>query len=472
MTSGSDDGRHEVNNLIGELIRSRRSTYVDTTGKRGLSQQALGDLVSYTKQNISNFEVGRSIPSGESLLRIFDVLKSSDRDDLARWLDTFLLSVVQEAPASSLREEAEVLIRRRIDGVAAVGHEPGQKSGFSLAGFPDDFEPLTIIVGDRREGGKKHSNADEYVYSVSAIDFAPLSTIIWGCKRPPTVLTDKLLSYLSERELRPILSESNLLVVGSPAVNIFARFVNRGAVFPWAMERYQYFVEETLRSQVMRDPEWAKFLWYLVGDGIEYAKQLAKDPEAVGALDVPRLKREIGFVPGNWEDDQIVDVAKTAVLLAEGGDEKTVSNSFRAPGIVDPADGKLHGTTTRMMNDFGVVSVARHPFAESEDLVAVMAGGKHGPGTFHAIKALSPTDGLDMSGHPFGGVIEVHMNTNEGWDTRVTNATPFWQTEPYEADTLVSKYDGLVDTNSSLLWNQPDQEADKTLGFLRQLTQR
>jgi len=57
---------------------------------------------------------------------------------------------------------------------------PSVKPTFDLQGFPQDFQPLVVVVGDRREPRPK-SIGDVLAYSVSTIDFMFLAELHLGC---------------------------------------------------------------------------------------------------------------------------------------------------------------------------------------------------------------------------------------------------------------------------------------------------
>ena len=88
-------------------------------------------------------------------------------------------------------------------------------------------------------------------------------------------------------------------------------------------------------------------------------------------------------------------------------------NRFRKPGLVDPADWRIHGTVTKPHNDFGLISLAPNPFADSTDYVCIIVAGIHGPGTAQAVRALA--DAKNFRDHPFGGVFEVTLDQFQDW---------------------------------------------------------
>ncbi|HEX2077070.1 MAG TPA: hypothetical protein VHG08_05155, partial [Longimicrobium sp.] len=70
-----------------------------------------------------------------------------------------------------------------------------------LTGFPEEFEPLVIVTGDRREVPPKHKG-DLLAYSVSSIDLMYLPLLRFEARRPgapaPIMLSDK--QFVTDRK--------------------------------------------------------------------------------------------------------------------------------------------------------------------------------------------------------------------------------------------------------------------------------
>lgn len=60
----------EEKKLLGEKIRELRE-------KRGFSQEELGVLIGKTRDNISSYEIGRSAPQPDTLIKLADLFKVS-----------------------------------------------------------------------------------------------------------------------------------------------------------------------------------------------------------------------------------------------------------------------------------------------------------------------------------------------------------------------------------------------------------
>jgi len=102
----------------------------------------------------------------------------------------------------------------------------------TLGNFPRGFEPLTVVVGDRREQPLV-SRGDLLVGSASPEDLKHILSL--GLRDSQSVIrTDKLITNTAnQNDLHRVFGDSNLLVVGSPFVNLMARIVNGVSFFPF-----------------------------------------------------------------------------------------------------------------------------------------------------------------------------------------------------------------------------------------------
>jgi hypothetical protein len=91
----------------------------------------------------------------------------------------------------------------------------------------------------------------------------------------------------------------------------------------------------------------------------------------------------------------------------------------------------LRGTATSGWLDYGVVTLCRHPW--SENRVAIMAAGLHGPGTAAAVKLLSTENAF--VDHPLGGVFNVSVPSEAPWEQRYHHLKPKLETHPYKVET-------------------------------------
>ncbi len=105
-----------------------------------------------------------------------------------------------------------------------------------LTRFPEDFQPLVIVTGDRREMPPQ-SRGDMLAYSVSNSDVMYLNFLNL---KNALILTDKMFAVEPEEHLRRKFGQTNILVIGSPAVNLLARRINGKSIFRFAISEETY----------------------------------------------------------------------------------------------------------------------------------------------------------------------------------------------------------------------------------------
>lgn len=309
----------------------------------------------------------------------------------------------------------------------------------SLANFPDAFYPLVVVMGDRREERPK-SKGDLLAYSMSSIDIIHLLTL--GLKNVP-VVTDKTFVLEDSRVLRDRFGDSNIITIGSPAVNLFSRQINEHQPF-------RFDIPEAAKQDLIKHE---KFL-----DGIKYNqpalfiyKQIFEyglGPEEIAKKffnDDPEFKtrlHECTEIHGQFQRMQLNEKSW-----------KFFIHNFDRPGISDPIDKRKHAVTTRSFNDFGLVSVAKNPFSKTKKYVISVAG-IHGIATAHGVKLLS--DPTNFAGRPCGGVFEVEFPEYGSWSTKMDEARVKWQTKSYSKT--------FPNINSTLVAAAPNHQFKKEFG--------
>lgn len=111
---------------------------------------------------------------------------------------------------------------------------------------------------------------------------------------------------------------------------------------------------------------------------------------------------------------------------------------FEGKGIIDPivngrldlAHPKVRGEQPQEYNDFGFVSIAKHPFVDNDEFLVVYSAGRHGPGTSHSVRFLSQHE--MWAKRPLGGVFEVQMETSESYRTKFQEVAMIWDTDEYD----------------------------------------
>ncbi len=226
---------------------------------------------------------------------------------------------------------------------------------------------------------------------------------------------------MDEDDLQREFGNTNLLVIGSPAVNLAARVINNHSIFRFNLAPEVREWEEQLRSlQGINDQDVLQGFW-----------RMAQEPDT---FDTTQL-----FSDATEEQAKQMEKLKQGFLSRKSA--KDIMSSFKKPGFIDPADERIHAKFTRQDNDFAIISLGRNPFSTTDDYICIFVAGIHGPGTAHAIRALGEDDFVD---HPFGGIIEVHLNLFKDWPTRFEQARWNWQTSKYTPQALLYNLENVL----------------------------
>jgi transcriptional regulator with XRE-family HTH domain len=332
---------------------------------------------------------GREIPTPAEALKLADAL------------DAPRLAYVLSALAATNTELKELVDPLR----TAPEMRPGTgkpretlRSHLSLLDFPDAFTPMVVVVGDKRESDPR-TPGDLYTYPASSVDDR------WLCdlQLPPGTekLSDKVLmsAWHDRAWLKSKLGSQHLLIIGSPASNLMARYCNSHFLFRFAVE------------------PWLTTQW-----DAHFAQMVELDTAA----------KLISFR----------DSVSTHL--------KSDMRHFVQPGFIALNDDTLKiAYQQNEHRDFAVVSIGRNPFAETEDnYFAILAAGVHHPGTAHAVRWLG--NRTNFISHPFGGVLEIQVPSDATpadevrWHTKIEQSAAAWHTIgqsdlSYTPDALLDK---------------------------------
>ncbi len=312
--------------------------------------------------------------------------------------------------------------------IASRTTSPGKASGRTLQDFPDSFYPLAIIAGDKREASEARINvADFGAASGSPAEIRWLMKL--GLRKDVEYYGDKVTMLETPEQLRDRFGQKNLLIIGSPGSNHLAR---RCLLFPprhgWraAVPVFRFNFDPEIISQI------EGFLDDISGLS---PKQL------VGKKDEQQTERNMSF----W-----------LRMLFTGG-------------ILDPSD---HGRWTRacmipQARDFGLISMARNPFATDDKYVSVHAAGFHMFGTAHALRMLAQPE--LFSAHPLGGIVRVDMNLQDEFATRFDHSTAAWDPDSdYDTAKVLAGLKLLRDNRPARV-NITTDEIDKCIEFVESL---
>ncbi len=285
----------------------------------------------------------------------------------------------------------------------------------SLSNFPEMFDPLIIVAGDRREERPK-TQGDLLAYSVSSID---LSYITYLNLNDTPILSDKLFVLEDQSFLKKHFGKKNILTIGSPAVNLFSRKVNGEGLF--------YFdISEEAKNDIKKHEKLIDKIKFSPIDLFLY-KEIFKNQLKPKKILTNKL---INFPDKNKLKEKCQQLYKEfkSLNLTEENWKQLIHN-FDRPGIIDLIEERKQAVVTRGANDFGFVSISYNPYSE-KDYFVIMVAGIHGLATAHGVKLLS--DSAAFKNRPYGGVFEVQFPEYMSWSRRLEKGTVKWQTQSYD----------------------------------------
>lgn len=423
---------------LGQMIKTaRREARPDDGASPTQAWLAKQFTPPRTSQQISQYENGTAVPDIPTLVQIYWITHQDRTSglELARGLVPWLLAWM--ATRTIRREEEARVFQEALSALASTNHDlpidPRPKSLSSLAEFPGT-DPLTIILGDRREA-RVTSAADCLIFSGSMTDAMYLPHLGRALERA-VIRSDKLLvrmpfEYLEET---PEISERNLLIVGSPAVNWGARILNQGAAFPFRIDSDIVKQSEALiNDDRMQDEAFAADFW-------ELAQSAGENGLLLNEAELAKLDED--------ERQQRRGAAELVQRVLAGSTAKAVMNKFRGLGFLDPADQENHGTFFHTANDFGVVTLARNPYSKSGRHRAVICAGIHGPGTAASLRELLINPHI-FANRPLGAVLEVKLRTDLSWPDRFERAKVTPQTREYSTRTVLKNIERALEGDAS-----------------------
>lgn len=282
-----------------------------------------------------------------------------------------------------------------------------------LSNFPAAFLPLTIVVGDTREDPAK-TIGDLAAYPASPCDDRYLCDL--GLPRGTEKVSDKVFVQADRDYLEKRFGQRNLLVLGSPAGNHLARLINKDALFRFNLDA---------RS---------------VGDLDAILTQAR-----AGASDSFRLQ-EI-----RRDQESTLKFAMRR-MFAGGLFDPTYKHFFRGSAISDA-------------KDFGVISLARHPYATGPEYVCILVAGLHLPGTMHSLRMLAQCE--QFRAHPYGGIVDISIPVGLAWERKLERCKAEWDRKTDPDDEYEAICQGLKEFKQG---ESPSRsELDDTLKFVEAL---
>lgn len=356
-----------------------------------LKQATVAAALNVTASQVSKWRSGKLMPSEEKLAELANFLKVPVLP-LLLLREIACLHAVAAANKrnpklrKACRRITEIL-QASLDAEVSAGKVQAlteQTSwvhgGVTLADFPKiGSGKWSVITGDRREDPVK-GKGDILGLSMAVTDVMFLHAI--GLPPESDVRSDKTL--LLAQNLSELL-DTNLLIIGSPAVSLYTRAIMgmHGATFMFNIPEAKYAAENGLYDELPEYPS-------------ETVLQAKLD---------------------EWK---------------EGGKMEGLLADFMKLGFVDPVD--YHGIRGRAIKnheDYGIVALSRNPWSPKH--VAVICAGVHGGGTAGAVQLLSEP-GKNFANRPWGGVLRVMVSGQIPWENRFEHLSPEWETHEYTDD--------------------------------------
>ena len=385
---------------LGVMIRQARL-------EKRFTQEELSERLDTSRTTVQYLESNLRNCSLTLLERLHRVLAPDE--PLSLWALASLGRSVSKRSSDYLSEETKATALKDIaKALDFVTPRPSIPTSRSLTTFPRGFEPMTIVVGDRREEPPV-TRGDLLAGSASTEDVRHILSL--GFADPRSVIrTDKLMvNTVNEEDLRRVFGSTNLLVVGSPFVNFVSRFVNQSSAFRFGP------------AKVLRT--WHQSLNDLKGvDGVEL-EAFATLSQGTG-IDAKTVKEQ------HLTHDRLSDLERLTDRLRNDSEEQSLREAYRPNVLLDPVARTSYPAAKGFSVSYGLISLTLNPFADSRKYVALMVAGVHLPGTVQALKALAEANFEDR---PFGGVIEVvHPSgqTEDSWWS--------WKTPRYSAKDFVA----------------------------------
>ena len=343
-------------------------------------QQDLAERIKKSRVMIANYESGKASPEPNLAVKLAIILKQDPTEFLL--LSNLQRASLQNTIDTDLLETVNKLLKKTKGNGISQSAAASLQTHLSLLDFRSFFtsEPMTIIVGDKREEEPQNAG-DLFVFSASTVDDRWLPSL----KLHPDTekISDKVMMTAGDEWLKEHLGNRNLFCIGSPASNLFARKYNNYFLFRFAISREAQKKWEEIHEQIHQPHTQAYLL--------------------------------------NFHERHREDLKQRMRL-------------FKPPGFIDFNYSHLRlGMDLSYGKDFAVVSLGRNPFAEPDaPYFAVLAAGVHHPGTAHAVKFLSNPEIFEK--HPFGGILEIDVPSKDAdvgkieWYNKVQESNAYWHT--------------------------------------------
>ena len=267
-----------------------------------------------------------------------------------------------------------------------------------------------------------------------------------GLPQDCAVKSDKIFATMDEDQLRREFGKTNILVIGSPGVNLASRIFNEHCLFRFTIDPQLNEVEKELGSLDLLDnlPALRAF-W-----------KMAKDPAKIDLAE---------FQDWDLSPELLIRSSEEARRLFGHRSPAYYVSLFSGSGLIDPAQ-KVVTLQRHNHNDFAVISLGRNPYADKPNYVCIMAAGIGSLGTAHAVRALADKS---FAEHPFGGIIKVDLNTIKAPPKDFEEAPAEWHTKSYRPETIIANLETALEqpASESSLSHLTIAEIENCLAFVK-----
>jgi hypothetical protein len=364
-------------------------------------RKAVADATGASETIINRYFAGHSLGEPAKYLPhvLSTLLKHKDPGYAAIVLASYLefmlsshkgaKSLPELGTAATYLKELALIQRTSVRSDLREGMSP------NLANFPDAFYPLVVVCGDRRERPQKDWS-DLVASSMSPLDLTfllrlglkPITTMPDGSKQKTLIFSDRLFASADDNQLRNTFGSANLLIVGSPKVNLLARRVNFSSLFRFTLKRTHQarnFHKLLETTELLRQANMVQ----------AFAIMCRKSPHTRLTED---QRRDLGL-----SRKDVDDLLKLGRELLGDLTISQASEMFYPTGISDVVK-RYHWTRPSDSQRLGFVSLAAHPF--NPERICIFVAGLDGVSTAQCLKSLAHARKA-FAEHPFGGVLTV-----------------------------------------------------------------
>ena len=252
----------------------------------------------------------------------------------------------------------------------------------------------------------------------------------------PILLTDRMLIALDESERKKIVSQKHLLVIGGPKVNVAARYLNDGFVFPFCFaptkQSFDNLFDELKERQRLANEK-----------AVELFYEMLQEPKQEINTSEERYKK---FKPQSFREqvrDEVLWFRERFTRNAPEGYEQVMNILAGERKFFDPL--ARHFIVPRTHEHLGVVTLGRNFWSEDNaKRVCIIIGGLDRFGTVGALRTLVASD---FQSHPLGGIIKASVNTSISEYEQLTSTSFSWHSSGYSIESLIQ---GLPEMRKNL----------------------